>query len=216
MLTTPIGLLGGTFDPIHIGHLRPAIDARDALGLAEIRLIPNHIPPHKANPFCSSEQRLAMVRLAAAENHHFVVDERELMRDKPSYTIDTLIELRHELPDTPLCFLMGMDSLLSLPSWHRWQELTDYAHLVVAVRPGWQPELGRELAEFVATHRANSPLAVHQQLGGHLIWLQNQPLALSATELRARLAQGDSLDGLVPQKVADYIRQQGIYRPAVL
>ena len=114
-----IGIMGGTFDPIHIGHLRPAIEARDALGLAEMRLIPNHIPPHRANPFCSSEQRLAMVRLAAAENPGFMVDERELKRDTPSWTIDTLIELKRDLPDTPLCFLMGMDSLLGLPSWHR-------------------------------------------------------------------------------------------------
>ena len=117
--------------------------------------IPNHIPPHRANPFCSSEQRLAMVKLAAAENHHFVVDERELRRDKPSYTIDTLIELRHELPDTPLCFLMGMDSLLSLPSWHRWQELLDHAHLVVSVRPGWQPDYPAEVAQ--ACLRAITP-----------------------------------------------------------
>lgn len=211
-----IGILGGTFDPIHLGHLQPALEAMQTLQLASLRLMPNHIPPHRPQPVATSSQRLSMVELAAEDLPGVTVDDRELRRLTPSYTIDTLIELRRELPDTPLCFLMGMDSLLGLPSWHRWQELTDYAHLVVAVRPGWQPELGSELAEFVAAHRACSPLAVHQQLGGHLVWLQNQPLALSATELRARLAQGDPLDGLVPQKVADYIRQQGIYRPAVL
>ena len=211
-----IGILGGTFDPIHLGHLQPALEAMQTLQLASLRLMPNHIPPHRPQPVATSSQRLAMTLLAAAELPNVTVDGRELRRLTPSYTIDTLIELRQELPDTPLCFLMGMDSLLGLPSWHRWQELTEYAHLVVAVRPGWQPELSCELAEFVVTHQIDSPLAVHQQLGGHLIWLHNQPLALSATELRARLAQGDSLDGLVPQKVADYIRQQGIYRPAVL
>jgi len=211
-----IGILGGTFDPIHLGHLQPALEAMQTLQLASLHLMPNHIPPHRPQPVATSSQRLAMVELAAEDRPGVTVDDRELRRLTPSYTIDTLIELRSELPDTPLCFLMGMDSLLGLPSWHRWQELTDYAHLVVAVRPGWQPELGRELAEFVAMHQVDSPLAVHQQLGGLLVWLQNQPLALSATELRVRLAQGDSLDGLVPQKVADYIRQQGIYRPAVL
>jgi nicotinate-nucleotide adenylyltransferase len=211
-----IGILGGTFDPIHQGHLQPALEAMQTLQLASLRLMPNHIPPHRPQPVATSSQRLAMVELAAEDLTSVTVDDRELRRLTPSYTIDTLIELRRELPDTPLCFLMGMDSLLGLPSWHRWQELTDYAHLVVAVRPGWQPELDGELAEFVTAHQTNSPLAVHQQLGGHLLWLQNQPFALSATELRARLAQGDSLDGLVPQKVADYIRQQGIYRPAVL
>lgn len=211
LLRAPIGLLGGTFDPIHIGHLRPAIEARDAIGLAEIRLIPNHIPPHRANPFCSSEQRLAMVKLAAAENAGFVVDERELKRDKPSYTIDTLIELRHELPDTPLCFLMGMDSLLGLPGWHRWQELLDHAHLVVSVRPGWQPDYPGEVAELLARHHTTDATALHQRLAGH-IWLAgNQPIELSATRLRALLAAGEDPRYLLPPSVADYIRQQGLY-----
>ncbi|MCR3960987.1 nicotinate-nucleotide adenylyltransferase [Aeromonas veronii] len=212
MLKAPIGLLGGTFDPIHIGHLRPAIEARDALGLAEMRLIPNHIPPHRANPFCSSEQRLAMVKLAAAENHHFVVDERELRRDKPSYTIDTLIELRHELPDTPLCFLMGMDSLLSLPSWHRWQELLDYAHLVVSVRPGWQPDYPAGVAQLLARHHTPDANALHQRLAGHIWLADNQPIELSATRLRALLDGGQDTRYLLPESVAHYIDQQGLYR----
>ncbi|MGY3957977.1 nicotinate-nucleotide adenylyltransferase [Aeromonas popoffii] len=207
----PIGLLGGTFDPIHIGHLRPAIEARDAIGLAEIRLIPNHIPPHRANPFCSSEQRLAMVKLAAAENAGFVVDERELKRDKPSYTIDTLIELRHELPDTPLCFLMGMDSLLGLPGWHRWQELLDHAHLVVSVRPGWRPDYPGEVAELLARHHTTDATALHQRLAGHIWLADNQPIELSATRLRALLAAGEDPRYLLPPSVADYIRQQGLY-----
>ncbi|MDF2413455.1 MAG: nicotinate-nucleotide adenylyltransferase [Aeromonas popoffii] len=211
MLRAPIGLLGGTFDPIHIGHLRPAIEARDAIGLAEIRLIPNHIPPHRANPFCSSEQRLAMVKLAAAENAGFVVDERELKRDKPSWTIDTLIELRHELPDTPLCFLMGMDSLLGLPGWHRWQELLDHAHLVVSVRPGWQPDYPGEVAELLARHHTTDATALHQRLAGHIWLADNQPIELSATRLRALLAAGEDPRYLLPPSVADYIRQQGLY-----
>ncbi len=211
LLRAPIGLLGGTFDPIHIGHLRPAIEARDAIGLAEIRLIPNHIPPHRTNPFCSSEQRLAMVKLAAAENAGFVVDERELKRDKPSYTIDTLIELRHELPDTPLCFLMGMDSLLGLPGWHRWQELLDHAHLVVSVRPGWRPDYPGEVAELLARHHTTDATALHQRLAGHIWLADNQPIELSATRLRALLAAGEDPRYLLPPSVADYIRQQGLY-----
>ncbi|MGX5833542.1 nicotinate-nucleotide adenylyltransferase [Aeromonas piscicola] len=214
MLKTPIGLLGGTFDPIHIGHLRPAIEARDAIGLAEIRLIPNHIPPHRANPFCSSEQRLAMVKLAAAENAGFVVDERELRRDTPSWTIDTLIELRQALPDTPLCFLMGMDSLLGLPGWHRWQELLDHAHLVVNVRPGWQPEYPREVAELLARHHTMDATALHRCLAGHIWLADNQPIELSATRLRALLAAGEDPRYLLPPSVADYIRQQGLYQPS--
>ncbi|CAM3961527.1 nicotinate-nucleotide adenylyltransferase [Aeromonas bestiarum] len=214
MLKPPIGLLGGTFDPIHIGHLRPAIEARDAIGLAEIRLIPNHIPPHRTNPFCSSEQRLAMVKLAAAENTGFVVDERELKRDTPSWTIDTLIELRQALPGTPLCFLMGMDSLLGLPSWHRWQELLDYAHLVVSVRPGWQPDYPGEVAELLARHHTTDATALHRRLAGHIWLADNQPIELSATRLRALLAAGEDPRYLLPPSVADYIRQQGLYQPS--
>jgi len=212
MLTPPIGLLGGTFDPIHIGHLRPAIEARDAIGLAEVRLIPNHIPPHRAHPFCSGEQRLAMVKLAAAQNHHFVVDERELQRDTPSYTIDTLIELRHELPDTPLCFMMGMDSLLGLPSWHRWQELLDYTHLVVSARPGWQPEYPPLIAQLLADHQVKEVAALHRQRAGHIWLADNQPIALSATRLRALLSTGQDTRYLLPEPVAHYIDQQGLYR----
>ncbi len=211
-LKAPVGLLGGTFDPIHIGHLRPAIEARDALRLEEIRLIPNHIPPHRAHPLCSSEQRLAMVRLAAAENRSFVVDERELWRDKPSWTIDTLVELRNELPDTPLCFLMGMDSLLSLTSWHRWQELLDYAHLVVSSRPGWQPDYPAEIANLLARHQTTRVQALHQRLAGHIWLADNQPVALSATRLRALLEAGQDVRYLLPESVAHYIDQQGLYR----
>jgi nicotinate-nucleotide adenylyltransferase len=212
MLNPAIGLLGGTFDPIHIGHLRPAIEAQQALSLAEIRLIPNHIPPHRANPFCSSEQRLAMVRLAAAENPGFVVDERELRRERPSYTIETLIELRSELPDTPLCFLMGMDSLLSLPSWHRWQALLDHAHLVVSGRPGWQPDYPAPVAELLARHQTRDPGALHQRLAGHIWLADNLPIHLSATALRELLAKGQDPRYLLPASVAHYIDQQGLYR----
>ncbi|MGL5037637.1 MAG: nicotinate-nucleotide adenylyltransferase [Aeromonas sp.] len=212
MLNPPIGILGGTFDPIHIGHLRPAIEARDALGLGQVRLIPNHIPPHRADPFCSSTQRLAMVKLAAAENRGFVVDERELTRNKPSYTIDTLIELRHELPDTPLCFLMGMDSLLSLPSWHRWQALLDYSHLIVSTRPGWQPNYSAKVAQLLARHQTTDANALHQHRAGHIWLAENVPIELSATLLRARLAQGQDIRYLLPESVAHYIAKQGLYR----
>ncbi|MGU5713742.1 nicotinate-nucleotide adenylyltransferase [Aeromonas taiwanensis] len=212
MLKAPIGILGGTFDPIHIGHLRPAIEAREALGLAEVRLLPNHIPPHRANPFCSSEQRLAMVRLAAAENPGFVVDERELKRDTPSWTIDTLIELQRDLPDTPLCFLMGMDSLLGLPSWHRWRELLDHAHLVVSTRPGWQPDYPAPIAELLARHQTRE-VADLQRLRHGRIWLaDNLPIELSATGLRSLLAAGRDPRYLLPATVADYIRQHGLYQ----
>ncbi|MGL4205010.1 MAG: nicotinate-nucleotide adenylyltransferase [Aeromonadaceae bacterium] len=211
-----IGILGGTFDPIHMGHLQPAQHALQQLQLAELRLLPNHIPPHRPQPVASSEQRLAMARLAASELPHFRVDDRELRRSRPSYTIDTLIELRKELPDTPLCFLIGMDSLLGLNSWHRWQELTDYAHLVVSVRPGWQPEFAPEIAHFLQQHLCHEPLAVHKQLAGRLLLLDNPPIAISATALRQALQAGSPTAAWIPQKVAEYIRHEQIYGGSVL
>ncbi|ALP42838.1 nicotinate-nucleotide adenylyltransferase [Aeromonas schubertii] len=211
MLTPPIGLLGGTFDPIHLGHIKPALAARDALGLGELRLLPNRVPPHRASPHCSAEQRLAMVHLAANE-FGLCVDERELRRDRPSWTIDTLEELRHELPETPLCFLMGMDSLLSLPSWHRWDELLTLAHLVVSVRPGWDAaEATTPVQALLAHHGTLRVDDLHQRRAGHIWLAHNEPLALSSTEIRARLAAGNDPRDLLPESVADYIRNNGLY-----
>lgn len=211
MLAPPIGLLGGTFDPIHLGHLRPALAARDALQLAELRLLPNRVPPHRASPFCTAEQRLEMVKLAAAE-FHLVVDERELRRDQPSWTIDTLEELRRELPHTPVCFLMGMDSLLGLPTWRRWQELLDVAHLVVSVRPGWHiDEADTDVRALLQAHVTERREDLHERLAG-CIWLaHNEPLPLSSTQVRALLAEGNDPRDLLPESVADYIRRQGLY-----
>lgn len=211
-----IGILGGTFDPIHQGHLQPAQEAMHQLGLTEIRLMPNHIPPHRPQPVASSEQRLEMARLAAAALPGFRVDDRELQRDTPSWTIDTLRELRAELPDTPLCFLIGMDSLLGLPGWHRWQELTDYAHLIVSVRPGWHPHWQAPLAAFLQQHACPAPEAIHQRLAGYVLLMQNAPIALSATELRARLAKGEIPSDLLPVAVADYLRRTQIYASNVV
>jgi len=208
-----IGILGGTFDPIHRGHLQPALQAMQTLGLVQIRLMPNHIPPHRPQPIASAEQRLAMVRLAAENHPGFVVDDRELQRHTPSYTIDTLIELRKELPDTPLGFLIGMDSLLSLPTWHRWQELCDYAHLIVSVRPGWEAQFSEPLASFVASHRLADNNQIHHQLAGGVLLLENDPVAISASQLRLELASGIISTEWLPDAVAEYIAQEQIYRP---
>jgi len=211
-MKTAIGILGGTFDPIHYGHLTPAREAMQALGLEHIRLMPNHIPPHRPQPVANSEQRLAMVTLAASEFGGFQVDDRELRRQSPSFTFDTLRQLRHELPDTPICFLIGMDSLLSLPTWHRWQELTDYAHLVVSIRPGWAPQYADELQRFISLHQLADNRLIHQQQSGGIVMLDNAPVAISASELRVQLAQGVVSRRWLPQPVAEYIEQEQIYR----
>ncbi|HEV2009177.1 MAG TPA: nicotinate-nucleotide adenylyltransferase, partial [Burkholderiales bacterium] len=140
-MNAPIGIFGGTFDPIHYGHLRLAQEIAESVRMAEIRLVPAGTPPHRAAPQVSSQQRLDMVRLAAAGNPLFTVDEREVKRSGPGYTVDTLVELRREAGATrPLCMLLGADAFLELATWHRWHELFGLAHLIVAHRPGFPPE----------------------------------------------------------------------------
>jgi len=132
-----IGILGGTFDPIHFGHLRMAQELAESLGLDEVRFIPAARPPHRAQPHGAAEARAEMVRLAISGNPRFVLDTREFERDGPSYMVDTLSCLRAEVgDDTPLCLLLGADAFLGLPTWHRWRELFQLAHVVVAHRPG--------------------------------------------------------------------------------
>ena len=212
MLKAPIGILGGTFDPIHIGHLRPAIEARDALGLAEVRLLPNHIPPHRANPFCSSEQRLAMVALAAAENPGFVVDERELQRDKPSYTIDTLELMRAEMAAYDQLFLLlGWDAFCGLPTWHRWEELLQHCHILVLQRPDADSEPPDALRNLLAARSVSDPLAL-KGASGQIAFVWQTPLAVSATQIRQLLASGKSVRYLVPDAVLAYIDAHGLYR----
>jgi len=211
-LQSPIGLLGGTFDPIHLGHLRPALELCQQLQLAQLRFIPNRYPPHKPHPNSTDADRLNMLRRALAGQPEFAIDTRELQRDKPSYTIETLIELRRELPDTPLCFIMGMDSLLSLASWHRWRELGDYAHLVVCHRPGWQPRLDGELAEWAQQHRSHDVNQIRRQTHGLLYLCQVSQLEIASSDIRAGLARGLSPRYLLPDSVLEYIEERRLYR----
>ncbi|WMC09719.1 nicotinate-nucleotide adenylyltransferase [Oceanimonas pelagia] len=215
-MTAPIGLLGGTFDPIHVGHLRTAIQAKEQLGLSEVRLLPNHIPPHRATPDSAPRHRLAMTRLAAAATPGLTVDERELKRTTPSYTIDTLIELRTELGTRPLCFIMGMDSLCGLDKWHRWHELLDHAHLVVSHRPGWKPELNDTLAGLYQHHGIQDREALHRTPAGHIFLLDNPELEVSSTQIRDCVRRGNNPQYLLPDAVANYIRQQGLYSGSVV
>ena len=139
----PMGIFGGTFDPIHYAHLRTAFELQQALRLKEIRFLPAGNPPHRDQPIADAKLRLEMVQLAVAGQPGFLVDDREVRKAGPSYSVETLAELRHEYPDRSLCLIVGMDAFLSLPKWHQWQELLQLAHLVVAHRPGWRaPGMG--------------------------------------------------------------------------
>lgn len=207
-----IGILGGTFDPVHFGHLRPALEVVEALGLEELRLIPSNVPPHRPLPLASPTRRLAMLRAAIGDTPHFIIDERELERDGPSYTFDTLVSLRRELGSVSLCLLIGMDAFRDLTSWHRWHELIDHCHMVVMTRPGASlPETG-ELAGFVSQHKVTEAGMLAEQASGRLLFLPVTRLEISGTTIRELLATGKSVRYLLPQAVLDVIKKEGLYR----
>jgi len=171
-----IGILGGTFDPVHIGHLRGALEVAEMFGLDELRLIPNARPPHRDTPNCSAQDRLAMVRLAVQDLPPLCVDARELERDKPSYTIDTLMSLRAELAaDDQLLLVVGWDAFCGLPTWHRWEELLDYCHILVLQRPDAGSEAPQELRDLLAarsvpTRRRSAAAADRSPSSGRHPW----------------------------------------------
>lgn len=212
----PIGILGGTFDPIHYAHLRLAEEMADALALDQVRLVPASVPPHRATPRVTAADRLAMTRLACAGNPRFVVDDRECRRQGPSYTMDTLLELRAELgSERPVCLLMGVDAFLGLPTWSRWESLFGLAHIVIAHRPGFPvdpagmpPTLARQLETRGAT-----TLAQLHAAGAGLVWLQPiTALDISATAIRAAIREGRSPRYLLPDSVLDYIHLNTLYK----
>lgn len=212
-MTAPIGILGGTFDPVHYGHLRPALELLEGLALGEVRLLPCGVPPHRSTPVATPSQRRAMLELALEEQTGLRLDTRELERPGPSYMVDTLSSLREELPDTPLCLLLGSDAFLGLTGWHRWQELTGLAHLVVMHRPGWTfAAADATLAQLLAGHRVDSHAALVAHPAGAILLQPVTQLDISATAIRAQIAAGRSPRYLLPDAVWGYIRAQGLYR----
>lgn len=207
-----IGILGGTFDPVHNGHLRLALELKQQLQLQQMRLLPCHKPPHRNAPGVASDKRAAMVRLAIAECPELQLDERELQRDQASYTFDSLRELRAEVgEDVSLIWALGVDAFAGLNTWHRWRELLDYAHLAVVARPGFSvPETG-EVAQLLRDRRALVQV-VDEQTRGSIILPSLSLLPISATAIRAQIARGESPQYLLPDAVWRYISAAGIYR----
>lgn len=207
-----IGVLGGTFDPIHYGHLRPAAEASRRLGLDLLRVIPASDPPHRHRPVARAEQRLRMVELAIPEFPGFIADDRELRRAGPSYTVPTLESLRAEIGDMPLCLLLGVDAFLGLHTWHQWTRLPELAHLVVLSRPGWPLPLPEALPEW-ARARLDDVAALRTLPAGRLVLLEGASLDISATRIRDMIARGESPPAdWLPAPVWSYIRSHGIYR----
>jgi len=205
-LSTALGILGGTFDPVHHGHLRLAIEVLERLGLDEVRLLPTATTNLRDTPTASPAQRLAMLESALVPG--LGADDREIRRGGRSYTIDTLIEMRHELPQASFYFVLGADAWNALPRWHRWQELLDYANLVIATRPGVTladiPELAAARCETLAEFRAAR--------AGRVLVLPIPRLPISSTDIRARLQAGHRVDYFTPAAVVALIDREGLYR----
>ena len=197
----PIGLFGGTFDPIHYGHLRTAFELWQMLRLTEVRFLPAGNPPHREQPLASAELRLRMVRAAVAGEPAFTVDDREMRRSGVSYSVETLAELRAEYPRRSLCLLLGMDAFLGLPHWHRWRELLELAHVVVAHRPGWKAPTQGPLGEVMVDHGTGSIRELHEQAAGRIYVHAVTQLEISSTELRQLIVGGRDPRYLVPDEV---------------
>ncbi|MCG7899222.1 MAG: nicotinate-nucleotide adenylyltransferase [Candidatus Thiodiazotropha weberae] len=206
-----IGILGGTFDPIHNGHLRTALDVMQVVGLEQLRFIPLHGPVHRDQPQASAELRLRMVEAAIAEQPGFVADERELRRAGDSYTVDTLRDLHHDFPEHPLLLLMGMDAFNGFPDWHKPDEILQLAHLVVMKRPG-ESQLSEAARELLQRHEIPVESQFNLEIGGEIQIQTVTQLDISASLIRKMIKQDESPRYLLPEAVLQIIHAEGLYR----
>ncbi len=208
-----LGILGGTFDPVHHGHLRLAEEVSDQLGLDRVLLIPTAVPPHRALPGVAAADRLEMTRRAVEGNSRLQVDDRELRRAGPSFTVDTLLELRQEVPaSTALCLLMGADAFLLLNTWSRWRLLFELAHVVIARRPGAPFDTRHLPDELAAEYQKRQKSDPGSEPAGAVLLCEITPLDIAATAIRRKLARGESVRYLLPGSVLDYIQDHNLYR----
>ena len=215
-MTQPIGILGGAFDPVHNGHLHLATTFLKELDLAELRFIPLNNPAHRTAPLASSAQRLEMLKLAVENHVHLKVDDCELQRDEVSYTINTLKLLRKNIGDTPLCMLVGLENFKTLNSWHQWRSLLDYAHIVIANRPGSdakknKDKMNDEIQGFMNKFITTSVVDLHRQSAGCIIKLDIPMLDISSTQIRNNFQSSLKSESLLPDKVLDFIQTHHLY-----
>jgi nicotinate-nucleotide adenylyltransferase len=209
-----IGLLGGTFNPIHFGHLRMAQELADSLSLNSVKFIPSANPPHKPPPQVSAEHRAAMVQLAIADNPQFLFDGRELSRTGASYTIETLESLRDELGDgTSLILIMGSDAFTKFNTWHRWQEIIKLCHIALVQRPAStnKETLTKELETFLHNHYTEHAEDLHEGSAGLVTMQAITPLEISSTAIRQALQLKHSARYLMPENVLDYIAAKQLF-----
>lgn len=210
-MSEPIGIFGGTFDPIHYGHLRTAFELWQSLRLAQVRFLPTGDPPHRDTALAPPALRLQMVQAAIAGQGAFVADDREMRRTGLSYSVDTLLDLRREYPERSLCLLLGMDAFLGMPHWHRWREIFELAHVVVAHRPGWKAPITGPLGEVMVDRGTGSVRDLHAAAAGRVYVHAVTQLEISSTELRQLILAGRDLRYLVPDAVRELIMASGCY-----
>lgn len=207
-----MGVFGGTYDPIHYGHLRTAFEMLQSLRFDEVAFMPCGDPPHRDRPAASADLRLAMVRVATEGQKGFIVDDRELLRSGPSYSVDTLAALRAEFPSRSIALIIGMDAFLGLDKWYQWREIMQLAHIVVAHRPGWRaPDIGPlgEILDAAGTHRIDD---LHKSSSGHIYVHDVTQLEISSTEIRELVAAGRDPRFLMPDAVRNIIEESGCYQ----
>ena len=213
-LKAPIGIYGGTFDPVHYGHLRPNLELCEIFALDHVRFIPAFQPPHRDEPQTPAEQRCEMVAQAIQVEPRFVLDDREIKRGGPSYTVETLKSLRQDYPDNPLCLLMGMDAFSGVDRWYHWQELLDYAHIIVSQRPETDFHASEQWPTAIQTlyqeHKGERQ-AVSESLCGTIRLEAVTQLSISATDIRNRLKNKQSIRFLMPEPVINLIKYYNLY-----
>ena len=205
-----VGILGGTFDPIHNGHLRSALEILEEFDLDHVRLVLSARPPHRDQPFASEEQRLEMLYLAVKNHSKIVVDDRELKREGPSYSVDTLKSLRDELSDTTLYLILGSDAFNHLSTWYQWQQLLKLSHIVVMQRPGEPIALREDMKTWHQEHIGSSK---HNALSSGKIWpVKLTQLNISATAIRTDIIEGVRPTFLTPEPVIRVIKELSLYQ----
>ena len=206
-----IGIFGGTFDPIHYGHIKPALSIKQTLNLSQLRFIPNGIPPHRTQPWLSIELRLSLLQSALKDYPDVIIDQRELNRSTPSFMVDTLQSLKLDYPDNSMCLIVGMDAFIGLTRWHEWKRLFDLCHLIVTTRPGFDIDtIGEQMSvddyQFLANRMTQDDMTLTTQEAGKIL-LQSVPqLDISSTQIRAKLLAGDDVSQWMPVEAYQKLR----------
>ncbi len=206
-----IGILGGTFDPVHHGHLRLALELQESHNLSKVHIIPCFRPVHRKSPVASPAQRLAMVECAIQDEPSLIADAREIRRENPSYMIDTLLEMRAEMPNTPLCLMVGIDAFLGFSGWYRWKDILEQAHIIVAHRPQYQLPKNGVIADLLQERLQDNHTYIHEHQAGGIMLTPITQLEISASDIRKQFAMGRNPRYLLPDRVYDFIKQQDTY-----